>query len=137
MLQKGLLGNLYKPASNLSKRKKTQSVKLEILEMPEIGDSNGAKREYLYCSAFNNLYLKSCNALNCCFKSNHQRCVIRKCIIQNLAKLTRKHVCQSLFLINLHNTFLQNTSKRLLLLFLVKKKTISVVFQKENKQKPT
>lgn len=58
MLQKGLLGNLYKPASNLSKRKKTQSVKLEILEMPEIGDSNGAKREYLYCNAFNNLYLK-------------------------------------------------------------------------------
>lgn len=97
MLQKGLLGNLYKPASNLSKRKKTQSVKLEILEMPEIGDSNGAKREYLYCSAFNNLYLKSCNALSCCFKSNHRRCVIRKCIIQNLAKLTRKHVCQSLF----------------------------------------
>ena len=137
MLQKGLLGNLYKPASNLSKRKKTQSVKLEILEMPEIGDSNGAKREYLYCSAFNNLYLKSCNALNCCFKSNHQRCVIRKYIIQNLAKLTRKHVCQSLFLINLHNTFLLNTSKRLFLLFLVKKKTISVVFQKENKQKPT
>ena len=72
------------------------------------------------------------------FKSSHRRCSVKKGVLRNFVKFTGKHLCQSLFLIKLQalacnfkrqtlaqafpckccktskNTFLQNTSVRLL-----------------------
>ena len=35
--------------------------------------------------------------LNKDYRSSHQRCSVRKCVLRNLAKFTRKHLCHSLF----------------------------------------
>ena len=77
------------------------------------------------------------------FRSSHQRCAVRKCVLRNFKKFTGKHLCQSLFfnkvaglspanllkkrlwhrcfslnfLKFLRTPFLQNTSGRLLLHF--------------------
>ena len=54
------------------------------------------------------------------FRSSHRRCSVRKGILRNFTKFTGKHLGQSLFFscefceIS-KNTFLQNTSERLLL----------------------
>ena len=67
------------------------------------------------------------------FRSSHQRCSVRECVLGNSSKFTGKHLCQRLFLIKLQakrlwyrcfpvnfvqfprTPFLQNTSERLLL----------------------
>ena len=72
------------------------------------------------------------------YRSNHQRCSMRKGVLRNFAKFTGKHLCQSLFFCRLRpatllkrdsgtgfflwilgnfseQLFLQNTSRRLLL----------------------
>ena len=57
-------------------------------------------------------------------RSSHQRCSLRKGVLRNLAEVTGKHLCQSLFFIKvaglscgfceiLRTPFLQNTSGRL------------------------
>ena len=76
------------------------------------------------------------------FRSSHERCSIKKCVLRNFSKCTGKHLCQGLFFkkvagrpatllkkmtwhrcfpVNfvkfLITRFLQNTSGRLLLLF--------------------
>ena len=60
-------------------------------------------------------------------RSSHQRCPMRKGVLRNFAKFTRKHLCQNLFLnkvaglnpVNfakfLRKLFLQNTFGRLFL----------------------
>ena len=63
-------------------------------------------------------------------RSNRRRCSVRKGVLRNFTKFTRKHLCQSLFLLKkrfwhrcfpknfmkfLRTPFLQNTSRRLLL----------------------
>ena len=60
-------------------------------------------------------------------RSSHQRCSVKKGVLKNFEKFTEKHLCQSLFLIQLHRCFpvnyakfirtpfLQTTSKLLLL----------------------
>ena len=68
------------------------------------------------------------------YRSSHRRCSIRKGVLRNFAKFTRKHLCQSLFFNKvaglrlatllknklwhrffLRTSFLQNTPRRLLL----------------------
>ena len=67
------------------------------------------------------------------YRSNHQRCSMKKDVLRNFAKFTGKHLCQSLFFkketlaqvfsVNfakfLRTPFLQNTSGRLLLILLL------------------
>ena len=36
------------------------------------------------------------------FRNSHQSCSMQKSVLKSFAKLTRKHLCQSLFLIKLH-----------------------------------
>ena len=80
------------------------------------------------------------------YRSSHQRCSLRKCVLRNFAKFTGKHLCQSLFFnkvvglpatllkkrlwhrcfpVNfvkfLRTPFLQNTSGRLLLSVIILK----------------
>ena len=54
------------------------------------------------------------------FRSNHRRCSVRKGVLRNFTKFTGKHQvfsCESCKISK--NTFLQNTSGRLLLFFLI------------------
>ena len=48
-------------------------------------------------------------------RSNRRRCSVRKDVLRNFTKFTRKHLCQSLLFLRKLQTFLQNTSGRLLL----------------------
>ena len=74
---------------------------------------------YYYSGKFNSKY----NFCRKIYKSSHQRCSVRKGVLRNFAKFTGKQLCQSLwercFPVNfakfLRTTFLQNTSRRLLL----------------------
>ena len=55
-----------------------------------------------------------------CCRSSHQKCSIRKDVLRNFAKFTGKRLCQSLFFLVifakfLKTPFLQNSSRRLLL----------------------
>ena len=56
-------------------------------------------------------------------RSNHQRCSVKKGVLENFEKLTEKHLCPSptrvfycLFYEIFENIFIQNTSERLLLM---------------------
>ena len=84
----------------------------------------------------------------CKYRSSHQRCSVRKDVLRNFAKFTRKHLCQSLFFhkvatllkkilwhrcfpVNfakfLRTPFLQNTSGRLLLFIVTQRRLFATV----------
>ena len=46
------------------------------------------------------------------FKRSHLRCFVKKGVLENFAKFTGKHLCQSLFLIKLQSSGLQRYLKR-------------------------
>ena len=46
-------------------------------------------------------------------RSSHQRCSVKKGVLRNFAKFTGKHLCQSLFLINLQDAPATLLKKRL------------------------
>ena len=96
------------------------------------------------------------NSVTECFRRSHQRCFIKKGVLRNFTKFTGKHLCQSLLFNKVvglglracnvikketqaqafsfefceisKNTFLQNTSGRLLLVFLSNLTTFKNIF---------